>query len=188
MNMPEKAKDLGTLQISGPEVNLCSTIQAYNHTSYLSFFSTGTIFSSNFLHTVARKSQQNDFATKQRKSLIMKEISDFLHICHVETSEITHMWRNYRFIHIFHVEILHMWRNFRFVHICHVKLIHMWWNFRFWIFSTWQIFLHGHCPWCPWQIWGMPRPSETIRDHLRPLNTNEYHWIQLKSRRNLGEI
>ena len=99
------------------------------------FFSTGTIFGSNFLHTIARKSRQNDFATKQRKSLIMKEISDFSP--HLSCGDI---W-NYStcgeisdfstFFMLRNVKLLHMWRNFRFLHICHVKLIHMWWNFRF---------------------------------------------------------
>ena len=94
------------------------------------FFSTG----SNFLHTIARKSRQNNFATKQRKSLIMKEISDFSP--HLSCGDI---W-NYStcgeisdfstFFMLRNVKLLHMWRHFRFLHICHVKLIHMWWNFR----------------------------------------------------------
>ena len=59
------------------------------------FFSTGNIFGSNFLHTIARKSRQTDFATKRRKSQNTKKCTynegdfRFLHTCHVKKFEIT---------------------------------------------------------------------------------------------------
>jgi len=63
-----------------------------------------TIFGSNFLHTKARKSQQTNFATKQRKS---PKNTNF-------TTKLFKMQQN--IINCTHIE-----RNFRFLHICDVK-------------------------------------------------------------------
>ena len=32
-----------------------------------------------------------------------------------------------------------------------------------WNFSTWQFFLHGYKPWCPWQIWALTKTTSIRR-------------------------
>ena len=77
------------------------------------------------------------------------------------------MWRNFRFLHIFHVEKCEITSHVEKFQIsphlsCEINPHVMKFQIsphlsciKIWNFSTWQIFLHGHCPWCPWQIWGM---------------------------------
>ena len=92
--------------------------------------------------------RQNSVNRKIPKRVhIMKEISDFSTPVMWRNLKSLHMWINLRFLHIYHVKLIHMWRNLRFLHICHVLKFEM---------SPHDIFfLHGHRPWCPWQISGM---------------------------------
>ena len=61
------------------------------------------------------------------------------------------------FLHITYFFTILMWGNFSHLTICHMENLSTWQSVMWRNFSTWQIFLHGHCPWCPWQIWGMSR-------------------------------
>ena len=127
-----------------------------------------------FLHTKARKSRQNRFATKvlklrqkpilQQKTWILHMWRHSPHHTHARCGEISDfstsvMRRN--------LKLLHMWRKFRFLHFCHVEKceitphVEKFQNsphlscIEIWNFSTWQIFSPRIYPWDPWQIWGM---------------------------------
>ena len=53
--------------------------------------------------------------------------------------------------------------------------------------STWQIFLHGHRSWCPWQIWGMAGtplsilPASPLVDARASFLRCGAHWDNLSS-------
>ena len=120
--------------------------------TYLIFviFIHGHYFWLKFLHTIVRKSRQSDFATKQRIS--QRKTNFATKQCKIQqnTMNCTHNEGDFRYLHIFHLKTLEITprvENFR--NSPHLSCTEIW------HFSTWQIFLHGHHPWCPWQILGM---------------------------------
>ena len=106
--------------------------------------------------------------------------------------KLLHMWRNFRFLHIFYAEKCEITSHVEKFQIsphlsCEINPHVMKFQIsphlsciKIWNFSTWQIFLHGHCPWCPWQIWGMTLASIWSLDNCWCSRWSlDYCWCKL---------
>ena len=83
-------------------------------------------------------------------TILKKYLEPWTHVEAFSTSHTCQMWRNFRFLHIFHMakfEITPHVEKFQISpHLSRIEI---------WNFSTWQIFLHMSGRWYRWQISGM---------------------------------